>query len=711
MPVQTDVNPHLSGRVDYGSEDFALGLGSKKNVADLDKTDWTDFINGLFQHERSVTTTERYEREYDQNLCNGRYFEDDELTRLNPKYRDLRTNLLRQPVQYLMQLAKERRIEGRIYPANGQFSPDEAKKLAAEFDKRLQSVLNFTDYHAELFSASRDAAISGEGYLRERLRRTANGERLEFSVEYVDWRNIWTDARSRKSDLSDAKHLFFIQRMDTLEARMRWPEMIDDIAGLSNDSELRAPVRDEQEDYFLYGEDQDLSRYSISDTKFERYRQGRPILYVGECYFKIYNSKTAATDTYRCQFAYDENMDRMLMLRYPHVIPHAHGMIPFSRITFDRDDATNQPYSPLVRHRRGYEKVVTALLRMAVRMASSRGIVINMDELSRSSGGSRTVDKIVEEYRRELASATPVLKEYGAPGTLRVNNLNLDVDKVAKVMDSLLHLMQVQGAVAPELTGSASPNIAGVSLAAKREEAVKAFPTFFESQDQAVKGICERLLSLIEQYSGDISYGGVIGPSGDITEMPDDEDASISGNRVKYHIVPQVSDRAILREQANALTAVIQKMDPKIAMGMMPILVEMSGVPDAQKWKVAFIELAQQNGVPIPPSLLTEEGRKQAEQDAQMAREKNERQEQLSEQEFSARINEIYARTDKNSASAFKDMMDVFMSQFEQDSNAQGQVNVDDMRKTFAQMQQLFEETQTPVNTSPQGEIPPDGLA
>lgn len=628
---------------------------SRKSIDRLTDDQVVEAINHWLQHERDAQAYEREERRYDEHICSGRGFQDDELALAQPKYAELRTNYMRRPLEYVNSFLKNLNMKGKVNPVGGAFTEDEMRTMISEFDKRLSSTLTFCGYHKAQAKMIRSAVIAGEGYMHEGVRTAAHDpSKLEFFIMPVSWRNVWADSNSVESDLSDATHLFYVSKMKLHKAMFRWPRHRDLLRRLAFEGRPGADsegLRDSDSAGFTSITGAHIGGgYSELDIEEERNSggSGNPMVMIVQAYVRLEHPETGILKLYRCLLAYDE------ALVEPHLLskvyePYMHNMIPFSRLTFDRYPDNGQPYSPLARGMRGYEKVLTSFLRSMVRHATSKGIVVDTRRIIQAG---MDIDKVMEEYRRQMSSPAPIIRAYGGIESIDLQRLEVDLQKLVGVYIEIKKLIDEQAGISPELLGAPSPNMAGVALEMKRDEAVRNFPTLVDSLREVTQGTCERILSCIEQFSPLIEYRNVLGPSGEITTIGYDGDASIKGNRMLYYVEPAAADRSIMRDQANALAATIQKLgDSPNAAALFPILIRMYGGPDSHKLEQLFKELAQISGAPIPPSLMTEEERIQMQEQQAAADQKRQEVEQL-------QLEDVQAEVDVKKTKAFQQTAD-----------------------------------------------------
>ncbi len=678
-----------SGETDLDGPEGALPRRADWDPAKMSMRSWGDYVLKKFRYERQLQSSERHERNYDNRIYDGEQFIDDELARAFSKYADLRTNMVRRPVDYLISIAASRNIEGRVFPAGGAFDADQIKMIADAYDKRLKSVQHFCKFRRALNAAIKDAAVVGEGYLHEGLVTADDGKSMQFFIKHVDWRNIWLDSKCANSDLSDARHLFYLRRVQIEEALDRFPSKAEPIAALRFDPGLSSSILDyEDRGYPSFGGSGGGNFFDNIDSSshYEDTEVGNAMVVMGQAYIRRYNASKQGMNLYRCQFVMDETLTKMAMLKVDEML-YEHNRIPFSRIVFSRFGKTKQPYSPLTRNRRGFEKAMTNMLRITTRMAASRGVSYNATAL-REAGMGKNAEEYHEELRREAAMPAPVFAEYGAPGTLRMINLSVDMDKMMRVFDTLANINDQQSGISPELMGKSAPNIAGVAMEMKREESMHSFPDFMESVDNAVEGVCERMLALMSQYATEIEYRGILGPAGDLAPIEDDNSSGIPGTRATYQIVAKSGSKILLREQANMIMPVLQKMDGSLSASFMPAIIEMLEAPDSQRWKRVFIEILQMHNIPVASSLLSEEERQQAQQAAQEQQAKAEEERQLMVAQAQADISETETKSDKNKASALKDAIDALVAL----TGDEGENEMDEeARKTIRKLQAEYE--------------------
>ena len=637
-------DPYGGERMDENKE--VGDLAKSKGFDHISMNEWLDICNRKFQHERVQQADARIEREYDHEVYDGDNFADDELARVAPKYQDLKTNFIRNGVNYLISSARNRKIEGKVLPAGGFFDDWENKKIAGEYEKRLKSVLEYDKFKKKMFKAVRDAAISGEGYLYDGLRICdENSERLEFFIEHIDWRSVWVDTKSVEPDLSDAGHLFYLRKMDYSEALSRWPKHQEILKNRAFENNLRSAPEKEW-NVMSYARNANYPQ-DVGGWEELHSEVGNPQVIICSAYIRAFD-RDGIKKLRQFNILYDQEMTIPFMLSDEPQILYGHNRIPYSRFLFEQSGNMNTPYSPLTRVLRGYDKALTAFMREAVRMVGSKVATVDEDAILRAN---QNPVKFATGLIKELSKPYSIIMAPGGENTVKVENFKIELDKVTSIFALIHEILQMQLGIPPELLGAKSPSISGVSMSQKREESFNAFVTFYENMDGAITGLCERVLSNMEQYAGAIQYGVVIGPAGDATPIYTDGDVTIKGNNAKWQMLPQPTEAGIMREQMNLMGAAVNKInDPELSWAALPAIAEMAGGPDSHKFSRMFIEMARNKGVPIPMSLLNEDEKKEAMEQAQKQQQEMEENKQLQKDMMKAEVGKAKAEVGKTGA-------------------------------------------------------------
>lgn len=631
-------------------------LRPEEMFLDSRKTDehfWATRIYDLLNHEMDLQRRNRYEQQRDFRMYEGGEMPYDELAREDPKYQDLRTNFMRVAANYIIAAAQNMEVVGRIYPAGGQFSKEEFRKIAGEYDKRLMAVRQHVDWRTAWDQAIADAIVTGEGWLKEGLRLAENGKFYEFYLHHVDYRNVYVDHTSSMPGLEDASYVFHVKPMDMTRAVARFPSRERLLLDFGYQTRL-LHTADSDVAFDIDNPNPSLLYDSLSSR--EGGGHGNMKVNIGEAFIRTFDMKTDRPVVRVFNFVSDESYSRVVILRQARKW-HGHNRFPFTRITPARFRENNLPYSPMTRFRRGYERVMTALMRTAVRMAASRSIIMHAKSATKNS--EKSLVAIQQEYKQQLGSPAPVIIDYSdTPGTLKIENLSVDLQKTTSMFEMLMRLSEVQAQVDPSLLGQETNVTAGIAMDQKRDEALNSFPELRTCIRQGVRSLTERILSLCEEHDKAIHYPALIGEDG-LPAPVSDGDFTVSGNRVLYHVDLQSGSRTIMREQAANLMAILQKMDPQTSQKFLPMFVEMMRIPDGGHIKNLVVDMLMSSGVSLPMGLLNEEQRKRQEQQQAEAERQRKLQIELAAEDVASQIDLNEAKAVESHAKAMKTLDEI----------------------------------------------------
>ena len=641
LQEQSYVNP-------YRKED--IRKEARKNLLKIPMRDWSRRIHTTFQSLRHLQAYDRSERRYDQILYNGKQPLDDTLARVMPKYSDLRWNSLRQPIDWLMSEIEDMNLRGTISPAGGYFTDEQRKNLVSEYDKRLKSVLNYTNYDDQNYKAIKDAAICGEGFLKIGLRRmAANPQKLEFYCRHVDWDSVWVDSYSTEVDLSDADNLFLIKKMKYRKAIKKFGHKIADLSKLAFDQTLSRSVYDYQvanmNEFTSTAENyENLGRF-VSDV-------GDPDIYIGKAYLIDYEPDTGQSVLLQFTFAYDDSLENFLMLSKEPQMPYGHNRIPFVRVRFDTDFDNKQPYSPLIRDRRGKEKSLTYMMRIAMRMVNSRSVVVDKSSIEAMG---QDPDTFVQNTLRNISNPTFVQLREGKDSMEIYHNV-VELEKITKFMEFISAQSERQTGIAEEARGKSSPSTSGRALEEKREQGLKGVPELLRNIRTGHQWACQMILSIAEQYTHEIFYGDVVGPAETSQPVGSDGDFTIEGNAAIFTVNPRSFDKLLSENQANTLSSIIQQTQiPNLMARLMPILVEGTGISDSQRMIKAINQALRMENIEPVPALLSEQERIESEKAAKQEQAKREELERIQKQGMIAEVEKTESEAILNLAKAEKE--------------------------------------------------------
>ncbi len=541
----------------------------------------------------------------------------DKLLQDMPVFRKLKLNTIANAVDYTVGMLSSRNTMGLIIPANRVMhaSQDEARKIEEriirEFDVRYHAIQDRMEFQKLRHKIIKSACTSGVGYFHHGIRRSLRNGKFEFFGECPNWRNVYTDGFSE--DMNKAEFAFIVERVGTQRLLTRFPDNETDILNFSQGySTERDPTRGHSSrDHYNFGH---ILQNPNGFQEYDRSRPDRQVAYGRGYFFDEVNWKgrPVAVCLYT-SFVCEEDFSEVKLLTMPTHL-YGHNEIPICQVKFGEEPDTGFPFSTIVRHRRGLERAMNSTLRTIMRLQGSRGVIVNMQEALAQT--DMTDDEIIKDYQKRLSHTTYALPEYGAINSLRVENYAADLQKHSQFLVALNELSKQSVNIHPTLQGEKTSVTAGTALDGLRKDTHRANADLHLSIDfDLIKRSAEQILSHIEQFNRLIDFG-TISNRGQLIQLGSDGDLTIAGNKARFQIIAAERERIYSEDQLRYLEMFLQRASPEQAMPFIPFFMQNARGGNAEivdDMKAILMKM----GLPIAPSMLTQDEAKMVAQQEQ----------------------------------------------------------------------------------------------
>lgn len=613
--------------------------------------------------QRDIEWENRREMRENQRFYNGEMTNSDELARKVPSVRDLTINVIRQSVDYLSGMAKGRATNGSVaLQGAGSYAPPEASATIQEFNRRMTMVQNMTDFSYHRDNAIDSACQCGVGYVHTGVRTNPENGRLRFFCSSPHWENVYSD--TSVLNIADAQFCFILNPIDAEYLKRHYPEMEEEIESMSEDYIQSAVADDNHREYYSSYSGRPI--FEREDVRGHAFR--RQLIYGTVYYQDTIDENGKKIDIFlSCKVATDRNFGNLKILEEPAYLGHSRP--PVARLYKSVHSSRLLPYTDLVHDKRGLARTQNALLRSSMNLIASRGVVANIDNMSFGNA-----DTYLKALATRITKSIFVLPEYGEKGSVQVHDFGEKTKQMSDFMMVLYNLSRSTTSIHPALLGEDTNVDAAQTMQSLKHDAGVAISTFFRNCDQMlVKPISEEHLASIERYNGLVDFG-LHEQNNKLIAIGSDGDSSIEGNRAYFVVTPTHRDDLVSKQHMDMVQALISRSDPMMAWTLYMIQIKSMNNPDANAMLEDMKGFAMENGIPLMPSLLTDE-------EKQFIQQQKQQQQQVSQQEIMLTLGKIQAEIQNLNARSHKTMKDA--------EEPQQSVKEIEMRDAIAKLSQL----------------------
>ena len=606
-------------------------------------------LAGYLRDQHNLESHNRAEMSEDERYYHSEDTQWDKFAQQQPAFRDLRVSLISTSVDFLTAHLAGQRIEGKVNVINKSVynSPEDQQRVrehvAREYDMRLKSAflqIKFDNLRAQMIE---NAHRAGCGYLHYGLTLHPQDGKYRIKAECPHWSNVYWDTNS--GDIHSSRYAFVLKRRRVHEAIAMWPEHTEAIKNLSNDHTLSLSLSEYfNNGFYNYGNNNNFGTemhrgdYSASGSTSDEARS----VTIGSAYFRdmVSDDKGTVREILLfCKIATNSTFERVLLLSAPTPL-FGHNMIPIVQLRASTNSKNGLPYAPMVRRRRGLERAATSTLRQMVRMTGSRGVVVNVDEVLTGAGSQyKDVRDYVQDLTRRVQQPVFVLTEYGEKGAVRVEHMQQDKQKLHETLQTLTSLASETSGIHPAVRGQKSSVHSGTAIESVEEQSMNVMvESMRRLQYDVVEPLSNQLLSIIEQYGHNIALGGHNDPASNrYIEFTQDGDLTITGNSAQFDITPMQRGSLYSDDERQLLQGIMAQGAPEIALALLPTFVK--SMPNHSPELFNDIKhILISGGVPVAPSMLTDEERQAL---AQAQQQKQQQQQQMYELEMAEKQADI----------------------------------------------------------------------
>ena len=600
------------------------------------------YLEDRLVSERDATYRNRVRMNQEAALHDGIW--NDEWTNAEPHLRHLSVNTFLKRGNLVAGLLLSQRISAAVSPATDATDAD-ARADASAMDGALRHAQEYGKFRYRQAAVVRQAIKSGMSNMglgvRPRRDFSTSGK-LEPFYAMKDFRRVFHDSRVR-DDLHNSMYVFDVQLIDAAMLMKRFEDHADDIKRYEQSYSLRSGV------------DEVAYQFSVRD---EEYSSGRPLVGYGQAWWKEWTKRGMVIRT--GEFVCGNDLGSIQWLTEPRNSAYGHKEFPIIPLYAAREDGTGLPYSPIIRPALGIEIALQAILRTMVDLASKRGAKVD----SRATGHLDTKmerQQYLDEVTHQLSSENCVLYSDQNEG-LQIMEFDKMVGQLHQVFSMLMNLSRESGAALdPSLLGGPSNVTAAVSLREKRDHAVLEMNDIFDSHDRMVEESGNQMLSNISAFYDYMDFGAHMGDDGTIKSWKSPRNLSGSETRLMYRVVPRERGDSASAELGKILAEVFKIMPPEQAAILAPVLFEVIGGVEVQKFRGMMTEALLSSGAPVPSSLLSEDQKKDAEAAKQNQAAERKQALELEYAEKTAEIKKTEAEAELKLAQAKKIMRETEM--------------------------------------------------
>ena len=643
-----EIEQHVKEESDHPLDSEEMDLLHKKLYA-------------FYQMELSIQEENRLEQSIDEDFYDHiQWTEEDKQTMKERGQAPLVYNVIANSVNWVLGSEKRARTDFKILARR----KEETKAAEAKTDViKYLSDTNLSPFHKS--RAFEDSVKVGLGWIETGVQDHDDSEPIY--ERYESWRNILHDSAATDFiDLKDCRYIYRVKWVDLDVAKAFFP----DRAGLLEESVTDNPYGD----LFDGDEAMDAAENERQTSGIQSVDEGhkRDRVRLIECWYRtpetvkrlrgenafagqVYDE----TDPRHAQVVQEqpESLGEAIMMRmrvaiftsagmiYEDASPYRHNQFPFTPYWGYRRGRTGLPYG-LIRGLRDIQEDINKRASKALHILSTNKII--MDE-----GAVDDIDKLAEEVARPDAIIVKKPNKF-----LELNAERELAPAHLELMSRNIQMIQQVGGVTDELRGQNSQGLSGVAIQAVQEQGSTTTNKLFDNLRWAEQVRGSKVLSLVEQYMTEAKQVRITNAKGNAIfrgvndGLPEND---ICRTRADFVISEQEWKATIRQANTEALTQLMVKMPPQVALVMLDLVVDSMDIANKDE---LVKRIRQLNGQRDPDAEPTPEEMQQMQQ----AMQEQQKQQAMQEAMFQAELADKQASAEQKAALAAKTKRDTIIS-------------------------------------------------
>lgn len=487
---------------------------------------------------------------------------------------------------------------------------DENNRRVAEFREwQIKSQHSAANMRRKIERVLIDAALSGEGIMRLRVKPVMNGRAI-ITAERRNWRGVFYDTAWQEDDFSESRYLFDLSFIDFDELKFKHPgkkqklkEFETEVLADRNPDQLLA----NSYGYFgnTFGDNGDDNFSSEGEAR-------REVLY-GLAWWRENEKGYPGGRVYWAEVAVSPCFGKVCMLT-PKKPGYEMNEFPYIRIVTARYNESGYVYSPIPRFRRGIQRMMDIVFRSIIKLSGKNSMAVSEHALPKSM--SLTPRQWIENAKEfvEGDSGILVAGEVGKEHMLNLDN-SAKLDKMVNLFSTLMTSSEITGiSIDPSLLGQRTNINSAVALQEKARQVQFSMSQLTSNYQECMRLAGGMTLSMIRQFEPFLHFppysdsdGGEFSPS-----IPQGIDYDLEAQSMYYDVVPRPAMEH--NEYMMKMMTELAKTDPRAAPSLFLIMNHVSqSIPDSMMKRVAKqFALA---GHAIPPEMLTQADRDEIRQE------------------------------------------------------------------------------------------------
>lgn len=638
-------------------------------------------LNAWWIEARDAHAPNRAQQHKDADFYDHHQLTDEEIAVMNDRGQSpLVFNLVKPACDWVIGTERRTRVDWKVHPRG----PEDVKGAQAK-QETMKYVDDVNDGGYARSQAFSHMTKVGIGWTEECYEPGAEGEPL--IVRHVDWKQMWWDPFATALDLRDARYMTRAKFLDVDYCIQQWPKFADAIERSARstdeiDIEDAADPADVPGMFFArtsHSHDSSISgmsgfsggrrfrsRVRVLQTIYKKpVRVKRMIGFAHELDRQVFDPKNAehakavATGWVQLIDAINEELHSAIWL--PNLIlenkplDNRHKRYPYTPMIAFRDDKSGMPYG-LIRGMRDAQEDYNARRAKSLFLLSTNRVIYEEGAVE---------EKNEDAFRDEAAAPNAMLRvRNGALQNNRLrfeNGTELAQSHVMLMENSKQHVFEGNG-ITRENLGQETRALSGKAILAKQQQGSVSTAELFDNYRYSFRQSGKKTLSNIEQYMSLPKRIRIIGAKGMEWLMVNEPvvdpmtgevffENDLTKSEADFYVDQQDYRETVRMAMAETLFEVIAKLPPELQLGMLDLAVELTDLPNRDEI-VRRIRALNGHGAP------GDENSPEAMAAAQAKAAQQQREQQLIEDERSAKVRRDNAAALRDETTARKTNVD-----------------------------------------------------